>query len=407
MPRGVKVNRFHLHKSVVSVLFMLVNAFLWFYLISNVLIDFSEEYELNRMVLFSLHSFGAIIGEVAALPLSKFHYKTLIFWTLLGAFASLLPLLHLSSLYIQIICFIWGFSFGLGLPLCLSYFARKTTFENRGRLSGAIFLLSFFGTSLFVNLSYMLKTSPLLFLFLCLWRLSGILPLVFIMGEQKIFKKNVVTSKGPPAMYTGVLYLYFTPWLIFNIVDGLEGTLLRDFVKAAFPGHYATLQTLYSILLAIWAILGGFLCDLIGRKPSTILGFTAMGIAYAIISMVPKVLFAWFFFYICDSVSWGLLITIFIPLIWGDLSRKDLEEKCYLIGTIPFFLSAIVQNFFADYMKFLSEANAFSLAALFLFLAIVPLLFAPETLPERVLKERDLRSYIERAKRVREKFTKG
>jgi hypothetical protein len=132
-----------------------------------------------------------------------------------------------------------------------------------------------------------------------------------------------------------------------------------------------------------------------------------MGIAYAIISMVPKVLFAWFFFYICDSVSWGLLITIFIPLIWGDLSRKDLEEKCYLIGTIPFFLSAIVQNFFADYMKFLSEANAFSLAALFLFLAIVPLLFAPETLPERVLKERELRSYIEKAKRVREKFTKG
>jgi hypothetical protein len=49
----------------------------------------------------------------------------------------------------------------------------------------------------------------------------------------------------------------------------------------------------------------------------------------------------------------------------------------------------------------------FSFASFFLFLAVIPLMFAPETLPENALKERELRSYIEKAKKVRERFTKG
>jgi len=46
-----------------------------------------------------------------------------------------------------------------------------------------------------------------------------------------------------------------------------------------------------------------------------------------------------------------------------------------------------------------------SFAAFFLFLAIFPLMYAPETLPENVFRERKLRGYIEKAKRIREKFT--
>jgi hypothetical protein len=39
----------------------------------------------------------------------------------------------------------------------------------------------------------------------------------------------------------------------------------------------------------------------------------------------------------------------------------------------------------------------FSFASVFLFLAVLPLIYAPETLPEKTMKDRDLKSYIEKA----------
>jgi hypothetical protein len=39
----------------------------------------------------------------------------------------------------------------------------------------------------------------------------------------------------------------------------------------------------------------------------------------------------------------------------------------------------------------------FSFIAFFLFIAVLPLVYAPETLPEKTMKDRDLKSYIDKA----------
>ena len=39
------------------------------------------------------------------------------------------------------------------------------------------------------------------------------------------------------------------------------------------------------------------------------------------------------------------------------------------------------------------------------FLAVLPLIYAPETLPEKIMKDRDLKSYIENAKKKAAKET--
>jgi hypothetical protein len=56
-------------------------------------------------------------------------------------------------------------------------------------------------------------------------------------------------------------------------------------------------------------------------------------------------------------------------------------------------------------MDIASEGAAalFSFTAFFLFLAVLPLFFAPETLPEKVKKERELKFYIEKAQKVAQK----
>jgi hypothetical protein len=47
---------------------------------------------------------------------------------------------------------------------------------------------------------------------------------------------------------------------------------------------------------------------------------------------------------------------------------------------------------------------AFSVAAFFLFLAVLPLISAPETLPEKKMELRRLRSFAEEAQKAKEKY---
>jgi hypothetical protein len=46
---------------------------------------------------------------------------------------------------------------------------------------------------------------------------------------------------------------------------------------------------------------------------------------------------------------------------------------------------------------------SFSFASLFLFIAVLPLIYAPETLPEKKIQERQIRKYAEEAKKLAQK----
>ena len=79
------------------------------------------------------------------------------------------------------------------------------------------------------------------------------------------------------------------------------------------------------------------------------------------------------------------------------------KEKFYLIGVLPFVVSSYIQILFTPYAKLIDISAAFSLASLFLFLAVFPILLAPETLPEKKIELKRLRKYVEKAKKIREK----
>jgi len=93
-------------------------------------------------------------------------------------------------------------------------------------------------------------------------------------------------------------------------------------------------------------------------------------------------------------------------IVWGDLSQHSSREKYYAIGVMPFFLSTIIQEYLIsvpDLMNIL-PISAFSMAAFFLFMAVLPLLYAPETLPQKKMELRRLREFAEDAKKAREKY---
>ncbi|MEM1757670.1 MAG: hypothetical protein QW770_06555, partial [Candidatus Bathyarchaeia archaeon] len=153
--------------------------------------------------------------------------------------------------------------------------------------------------------------------------------------------------------------------------------------------------------------LGGFICDFRGRRMAGILGFVLLGLSYGILSFFYSFDIVKNFFIVVEGIAWGILYVTFVFVIWGDISEGADREIYYFLGNLPFLISNVIY-FFAEKFKIaeiIAVSASFSVASFFIFLAVVPLLYAPETLPERVIREKELRSYVEKAKRLVEKYS--
>jgi MFS family permease len=180
---------------------------------------------------------------------------------------------------------------------------------------------------------------------------------------------------------------------LFNFIDRLGGEFFGRELEEAIIG-------------SISAVIGGFLADNIGRKRVVVYGFILLGIAYGIIGIAPGMLLSKYLYLALDGFAAGILWVTCILILWGDLSQSGTREKYYVIGNIPFFLTNLVPIFLSSYIALIPVYATFSIASFFLFLAVLPLMYAPETLPEKKIRLRQLRSYVEAAKKVREKYLK-
>jgi hypothetical protein len=107
-----------------------------------------------------------------------------------------------------------------------------------------------------------------------------------------------------------------------------------------------------------------------------------------------------------DGIAWGILSLIFYLVIWSELAGKRNKEKYYLMGITPFLIASYIQVLFAPHAKAVEVSAAFSLASFFLFVAVLPLLYAPETMPRKKIELKRLRKFAEDAKKIKEKYEK-
>ena len=86
--------------------------------------------------------------------------------------------------------------------------------------------------------------------------------------------------------------------------------------------------------------------------------------------------------------------------IWGDLSHGVPSDKFYALGVSPFFISKMLQlTIDSQIVAAIPISAIFSFTALFLFLAVLPLIYAPETLSEKIMRARELKNYIAKAQK--------
>ncbi len=153
-----------------------------------------------------------------------------------------------------------------------------------------------------------------------------------------------------------------------------------------------------NVLAGASAIICGFLADKKGRKRLALVGFVLLGVGYASLGLFSDNYFAAWFYVCVDGVAWGAFSMLFLVTIWGDIAQEKSGEKYYFLGVLPYLFSNLAGVLTGTYvLANVQERTVFSFASFFLFVAVLPLVYAPETLPDRILKNLDLNSYVNKA----------
>lgn len=353
-----------------------------------------------RTIFYIATIVSSIAGSLFSEKVRKLYFLHL--WIVLGIVCSFLLILiyNIAPAYISIAFILLGVSFGLGMPSCLAYLADHTQIENRGLVSAIILLAS--NLSAFPLAMFFMAVDPIIYLvILTVWRILGLLLIILLKQKEEFSFEAPKHTSFSSVLQNRQLVLYLVPWLLFGLIDRFGKIIFRNFIELDL---YQSLLSIEPIIASVSLFLGGLLCDRVGRKKVVIYGFVSVGVAYALIGIAPTTMISWYLYIALDGITAGILSVIFLLIIWGDLSQLHKREKYYVIGSIPLFLTEAIAHPLAPYIKLIPASSSFSLASFFLFLAVLPLIYASETLPEKKIQLRQLRSYAERAKKLGEKY---
>ena len=387
---------------------LVLNSFVWYmltYTVFNAIVNELNLLETEKLGLFTTYFVGiAVTAILGSKFFSRARTKSLDLWLFIGAIATFL-LTAISSdsmLADALLAFFLGASIGIGLPSCLSYFADSTSVENRGFVGGIIWSAVGFTVLVFAFLITMLGQWETI-VALTIWRLFGGI------GFLVLNRKHKHAAQKSPSYLELIrkreILLYLFPWVMFSLINFAEAPMLERVFNATFGTEFfAFVQLVESAFVGIVAIVGGVIADIAGRKRVVIAGFVMLGIEYAALSVFSNSPVALYLFLTFDGITWGLFASVFLTVIWGDLGENYEKEKYYALGGFPYLVASFLSVLIKPYASVISTTTAFSFASFFLFLAVLPLMYAPETLPEKTVKDRELKSYIEKAKKTKEKY---
>jgi MFS family permease len=383
---------------------IVLNTFIWYTLTYSMLsnaIDSLAVSGAEKLIVYAMYFVGTAGSAIfGATFLRRAREAYLLLWMLGGALmTALLITIPRNSITINgPITFFLGVSLGTGFPSCLAYFADATTVETRGTCGGITWGVVGIFTLILASLISSFDVS-LSFVTLAVWRALGVVAF-FLM--TKITGK--VQQAHSPATYGSILHKrdvmqYLIPWIMLSLVNFTEIPML----ERLFADFYVLVGFIEFALIGIFALVGGILADLVGRKRVIITGFVMLGIGYAVLSFSSGIPFSQYLYTACDGIAWGMFSSVFFITLWGDLAQDHEKAKYYVLGGLPFLLSGFLAIVVKPYVEFIGPVSSFSLASFFLFLAVLPLMYAPETLPEKTIRQRELKKYIDDAEKFKGK----
>jgi len=396
-------------KTALSIVIIVANAIGWFFYSFKFLLQTISSFSaFHQITILSANLIGITTMALLSAHLIKRlndRISFLYYWMFSGIFLSALPLIISINSFFALLSFalLTGAYFGLGMPICLGYFASATEASNRAKMGGITFLFTFIGYSLLLALAN-LNDIVLASIALSLWK-AGALGFLFLLkpNHQEIDRSDNTSYSS--ALKKRSFLLYFIPWLMFSVINVLAPSIEKS--SAYFSKELLQIGPIgENVLAAALALVFGFFADSAGRKRLIVLAFAALGLGYAFLGFYQND-YTLFFYYVTDGIAWGAFYTIFILTLWGDLAQGGNSEKYYALGSLPYISS----NFLGVAISSIGisipivATSIFSFSSLFLFLAVLPLFYAPETLSDRIMKQVELKNYLEKAQKLAKKQT--
>ena len=338
----------------------------------------------DKILFYGFAALSAILGSIASERIER--RKIFLPWILLGILSTLFLGLSQGPIFISILSILLGVSLGFGISSCLASLAESTLIEERTRISGIIILETFAIVFLvmFVAQTFNFGLTQRIILVAAVRSLS-LFPLILDQSKSESNKRKsylaILTHKN------FVFYLF--PWIFFNIAAGLS----YWWSNPVEPGYKLVPSlAIFYVCAALFAVVSGVVADRFGRKLPIIIGIVMGGISFAILGFSVSS----FSFLVSNSVlgvAWGFLLVVYLA-IPGDIALSFAKEKFYALGTItPLILylgiSAVPRSKFVVNISQIS-----SILSILLFLAVIPIILAKETLPENKMNNRKLKEYM-------------
>jgi MFS family permease len=409
-----KINR----RKLASVMLLNLGTLSWFFVFNNYVIEIFQTLTPNTpdwgaIVGNSLFYGSAIFWSIAISFISRrIHRRKLLLTSIiLGIFSTVLLGLLEGTFFASILSSLLGMSFGLGLPSSLALVADYTVVENRGRLSGIIVLGTFVIAFVSMAIYRILNPDPDMFNMLDIILLLVVVRSISIFGMviEKLDRLLIIEKKKTRLNFSEYkeFIFYLCPWVMFTIASTFGHNII-DATTIEPEEVYFARDILRFVFIAIFGLAAGIIADRFGRKLPIIFGLATFGIGFLLLGFNMNDVMSVNIYYSLSGITWGIFFVIFLA-VSGDLSTSTLREKFYALGyilpvTVLFALSAIPVH---NITEFLPAEIIARILAIFLFLAIVPVFLANETLTESKMQERKMKEYVKNVGKIIQETEEG
>lgn len=358
----------------------------------------------GKALFLSFGAFSAIFGSMISGKIKSRRFLGA--WITLGVLATASLALFQGIFFCLLSGALLGISLGLGYPCCFSFLADYAVVEERGRVSGTIILEAFAMLAL-ASIAVSIFSFGLIGIVLLFVGVRSTSYLALILDP--CHQKKVKTSSWKKTFEHRNFILYLVPWIMFNIASGLIAFVWWwVFLSPNYPdyeGAFAIGNTLHFLMPGVFGFLSGIAADRFGRKQPIILGMVMLGVSFAFLGLYTSPLSV-FVYLIISGIAWGFLAVVYTA-VPGDLSSAESKEKLYALSTIiPLIIYMSIPGL-ADFFGAGIPASPLSaILSMIIFVSVIPVLYASETLPEIKIRERRLKEHIKKIREVVEETKK-
>lgn len=350
--------------------------------------------------------FGGIFAIIGSVVSQRFNRNKLLFFSITLAIISTASILLVQGTsFILLTSIILGISLGLGYPVSAILILSKSIDDERGKISGFIILLTFILIVSGIILITIFEEN--LFLLIILLMVIRSISYVALRTKDKEILNRMSGKDQRNLSWSSVLRirefkLYMFPWIMFNVASGLASFVTLGLSDLPNYAPYISLATpIRYAATAFFGIVVGILADRIGRKKPIIVSLIALGFSFSFLAFVPSPETV-FIYLTISGAAWGMLMVLYLALL-GDLSRmyKSSGEKLYALGS---FIPLIIYMFLPPIPQMLNITLPATILpailSMIMFVSIMPVYNAADTLAESTKKSRKMKDYTEKVGKI-------